>query len=483
MINITSYRKWFTNYVTDCRSKSQIPAIYVDWYEKHTLNVCANIINICDSLSLTQYEKDLAEIIALFHDLASFEQMWEYRHKQIESYSSATLKYADTEMLFSVCTDDEREILRKAIASHNLNALPISEDKKVLFYTRLIRDADKLDLWRQMAEHCKQKNESIYQFIWPQLADKSEMSDVILKTISENSTALFKHVNTLNDFKLLQISWIFDLNFTDTFRKLKKNKYLETIISSLPQIKDVKITYETVMTYIDDNAAMPVRNDFDSPWKEIIEKYFESFMQFFYPEIANDIDWGQGYESFDKELMQITREARVGGRLADKLMKVRKKSGEDTWVLVHAEIQGQKENAFSHRSFVYNYRAFELYKKPVVSLAILADDNTNWRPTSYYRVIWGCKTEFHFNTVKLLDYKEQKDLLEMSSNPFAVAVQSHLKSIETRKNNEERLHRKIELTKALYTKGLTSQEILDLYHFIDWLIALPKDLEKIIIKK
>jgi len=49
-------------------------------------------------------------------------------------------------------------------------------------------------------------------------------------------------------------------------------------------------------------------------------------------------------------------------------MKVRKKSGEDTWVLVHAEIQGQKENAFSHRSFVYNYRAFELYKKPVVRM-------------------------------------------------------------------------------------------------------------------
>ena len=62
-----------------------------------------------------------------------------------------------------------------------------------------------------------------------------------------------------------------------------------------------------------------------------------------------------------------------------------------------------KKNS-DYRSFVYNYRPFELYKKPVVSLAILADDNTKWRPTSYYREIWGCKTEFHFNTVKLLDY-------------------------------------------------------------------------------
>jgi hypothetical protein len=61
-------------------------------------------------------------------------------------------------------------------------------------------------------------------------------------------------------------------------------------------------------------------------------------------------------------------------------MKVRKKSGEDTWVLVHAEIQGHKDNSFADRLFVYNYRVFELYKKTVVSLAILADDNVNWRP-------------------------------------------------------------------------------------------------------
>jgi len=478
MLQVSFYRKWFINYVDDCRSKAQIPVIYIDWYEKHTLNVCAHIINICESLSLSQYEKNLAETIALLHDLASFEQVWEYRQKQSAHYSSATLKYADANNLFSGCTEREHELIRKTIASHNLKVLPISGDSEFLFLARLIRDADKLDLWRQMAEQSMQKNEPIRQFIWPLLPDKPELSDIILKTIGENATVLFKNVNTLDDFKLLQISWIFDLNFTNSFRKLKKSKYIETILFSLPQIKSIRIIYEAVDIYITENSAMPIRNDFDSPWKEIIEKYFESFMQFFYPEIACEIDWTKGYESLDKELMQITREARVGGRLADKLMRVQKKSGEDTWVLVHTEIQGQKVKAFSHRSFVYNYRAFELYKKPVVSLAILADDNPSWRPSCYCRNIWGCKTTFQFKTVKLLDYKNKEELLEKSSNPFAIVVQSHLKSLETKKNNEKRLHWKIALTKDLYSKGFTTQEVLDLYHFIDWLIALPKDLEK-----
>jgi hypothetical protein len=48
-----------------------------------------------------------------------------------------------------------------------------------------------------------------------------------------------------------------------------------------------------------------------------------------------------------------------------------------------------------------------------------------------------------------LDYKEQEDLLEMSSNSFAVVVQSYLKSIETRKNNEEKLINSIDKKPSL----------------------------------
>ncbi|MEB3342106.1 hypothetical protein [Okeania sp.] len=30
-----------------------------------------------------------------------------------------------------------------------------------------------------------------------------------------------------------------------------------------------------------------------------------------------------------------------------------------------------------------NYRAFDLYHKPVISLAILGDENQSWRPSFY----------------------------------------------------------------------------------------------------
>jgi len=64
------------------------------------------------------------------------------------------------------------------------------------------------------------------------------------------------------------------------------------------------------------------RDDYDSPWKEILSAYFQEFMEFFFPHIAREIDWSRGYELLDKELRQITRESEVGFRLADQLVKV-----------------------------------------------------------------------------------------------------------------------------------------------------------------
>ena len=83
--------------------------------------------------------------------------------------------------------------------------------------------------------------------------------------------------------------------------------------------------------------------DYDSPWKEIIEGYFPDFMAFFFPEAYRDIDWSKGYESLDKELQQIVRDAELGKRLADKLMKVWRLDGDALIVIIHTEIQAGRD--------------------------------------------------------------------------------------------------------------------------------------------
>jgi hypothetical protein len=121
------------------------------------------------------------------------------------------------------------------------------------------------------------------------------------------------------------------------------------------------------------------RHDFDSPWKEGLEEYFPEFMAFFFPEIEQDIDWDRGITFLDTELQQVVRDAELGRRWADKLVQVWRKDGQETWVLCHIEIQNQKEEGFALRMLVYNYRLRDRYNIPVVSLAVLSDENSGDR--------------------------------------------------------------------------------------------------------
>jgi hypothetical protein len=78
----------------------------------------------------------------------------------------------------------------------------------------------------------------------------------------------------------------------------------------------------------------------------------------------------------------------------------------------------------------------------------------------------------------LLDYKEQWSFLEASQNPFAKVVMAHLLAQETRKEMANRLQWKLRLVKGLYEQGFSREDILELFRFIDWLMALPEEMER-----
>ncbi len=109
--------------------------------------------------------------------------------------------------------------------------------------------------------------------------------------------------------------------------------------------------------------------EYDSPWKQMLQLYFEDFMQFFFPQAHAQIDWSRGFEFLDQELQQVVRDAELGKRLIDKLVKIYRIGGEESWLLIHIEIQSQEETDFPKRMFVYNYRIFDRYDRSVASCA------------------------------------------------------------------------------------------------------------------
>lgn len=227
--------------------------------------------------------------------------------------------------------------------------------------------------------------------------------------------------------------------------------------------------------------------DYDSPWKEALDGYFEAFLALLFPQVHRQIDWSCGFESLDKEFQQVVREAEIGRRYVDKLVKVWTIEGIECWVLIHVEVQTTRDAEFPRRMYVYNYRVFDRYNRAVASLAVLADDDADWRPADFSSSLFGCQAGIRFPAVKLLDFAAHEAMLEASGNPFAQVVLAHLKARETHGDPVGRHAWKVRLVRNLYERGFNPKDVRELFRLIDWLMELPpalavvfrQDLDKI----
>lgn len=220
-----------------------------------------------------------------------------------------------------------------------------------------------------------------------------------------------------------------------------------------------------------------LRIDYDSAWKGALQTYFPDFIHFFVPHVHADIDWSRGCEFLDQELSQVVQKARLGKRRVDKLVRLWRKDGIETWVLVHVEIQSQRDAKFAERMFVYHYRVFDRFGRQPYSIAVLGDRSPSWRPDRFGMELWDCLAGIRFPVVKLNDYRQQWAMLESSTNPFAIVVMAHLKTQETLHDPQDRYRWKWSFTRRLYAMGFSRDAIIGLYTFIDLLMVLPEPLE------
>jgi hypothetical protein len=166
-------------------------------------------------------------------------------------------------------------------------------------------------------------------------------------------------------------------------------------------------------------------------------------------------------------------------RYVDKLVKVWTTGGVECWVLIHVEVQTTRDAEFPRRMYVYNYRVFDRYNRPVASLAVLADNDADWRPTDFHSNPFGCEAGIRFPAVKLLDFVAHEAMLEASDNPFAPVVLAHLKARQTHGDPPARHAWKVRLVRNLYERGFSAKDVRELFRLIDWLMELPPPLQDV----
>jgi hypothetical protein len=119
-----------------------------------------------------------------------------------------------------------------------------------------------------------------------------------------------------------------------------------------------------------EDSPMP---DHDSPWKELVGRYFPEFLAFFFPDIAAEADPAEDTDQLEQELRKLLPSSETGKRVVDRLVKLNTRAGDTRFL--HVELQAQKEDGFPRRVHVYNSRASDHLDQDVVSVAVLLDDD------------------------------------------------------------------------------------------------------------
>jgi putative nucleotidyltransferase with HDIG domain len=210
--------------------------------EKHTFEVCKTIRLLAEEQSIGRDKVLLAETIGLFHDIGRFPQY--ARYKTFRDGISVNHGRLGAEILveegfLSGLDARESDIVISAVRFHNSFILPPLKDTETIFFLRLIRDADKLDIWRVFLDFFEGSKGDQASAAGLGLPDTPGYTDAVLACIYEKKCASHGLLRNLNDFKLLQISWVFDMNFGASFRLLLENRYIERLFGLLPQTDEV----------------------------------------------------------------------------------------------------------------------------------------------------------------------------------------------------------------------------------------------------
>ncbi len=254
---LASFKKWFAAYTASFGTPVREDQRNISVKQDHTHQVCLNALQIGRGLQMSGEELLLAETIALFHDIGRFPQ-----YKQFKTFDDAVsvnhaalgAKVLREQRVLDGLPKRDQNLIIHTVALHNVFALPEGLDEATLLFVNLVRDADKLDILRVVIEYIEQERGERAEAVALGLPDEPGYSPGVLESLEKGELARKSDLRTLNDFKLLQLTWLYDLNYGGSLRMVRERGYVDKLQRLLPPDDRIRRAINGVRTYVDGNA-------------------------------------------------------------------------------------------------------------------------------------------------------------------------------------------------------------------------------------
>ncbi len=241
----------FNNYVDTYREGGKLCKLLQEKLE-HIERVAANSVYIAKSEGWSESDVAKAELCGFYHDVGRFSQYTKYRTfsdtKSVNHGQHGFDVINENNMFDGLAENDAQNIL-DAVHYHNALNIPDGLTAESMRFTKLVRDADKIDIFFQLTDAIEKNTLDNHQdLLWD--LPIGEPNPVIVDKLLNNEAALFSDIKSGTDVCLMQLCWLYGMNYKSSLQKLKENRTLELLQRIMPDTDVVARCIKHIEEYL-----------------------------------------------------------------------------------------------------------------------------------------------------------------------------------------------------------------------------------------
>ncbi len=251
-------RAWFEAYTAPFRCTDPEGLRNIDLKIAHTGRVCQVMDQLTAGENLPANTRLIAAMTALLHDVGRFPQyqQWRtFRDSDSDNHARLSIEVIREQRVLHALPEAEQLLIEEAVRFHNLLELPETVKSPTRLFLQLIRDADKLDIWRVFLDLDALDDDERASAAGLGLPDLPEITPACLEALEAQRVVRLDQCRVLNDFKLLQISWALDLWFSTSYRMLVERDYIPRLAKTLHGPVDISAQRDRLMAEVIRRAA------------------------------------------------------------------------------------------------------------------------------------------------------------------------------------------------------------------------------------
>jgi putative nucleotidyltransferase with HDIG domain len=252
-------RSWFVGYAADHLGRGRLPAM-MQLKIGHSERVAREARSLADELGWTLADQNTAEALGLLHDVGRFSQLEEFgtfRDRNSVNHAVRGHEVVSVAGVLRPCPIRRQHQILDGILYHNVLQPPAEGNHDSQRFVRLIRDADKLDIYAIFLDAIM--NRRLHEF--PEIVHGVDLSGpvnpALLDSVLHGRVPHYNLIHSLNDWLLIQLSWVYDLSYNPSFRRLLDRRVLDFLAARLPDTADVRAAASMAITFAREKSSRP----------------------------------------------------------------------------------------------------------------------------------------------------------------------------------------------------------------------------------